>query len=134
MEGRAEVDREDAVPCLDRKGLDRRDVLDAGIRAVELAQRIGIPMAYGTDLIGPMQERQLDEFRLRADVVAPIDMLRAATSTAAELLRLDSEIGQVRGGFRADLNILDANPLDKGVLEAFATHHRHTIKGGEVVA
>lgn len=109
-------------------------VLDAGIRAVELAQRIGIPMAYGTDLIGPMQERQLDEFRLRADVVAPIDMLRAATSTAAELLRLDSEIGQVRGGFRADLNILDANPLDKGVLEAFATHHRHTIKGGEVVA
>lgn len=109
-------------------------VLDSGIRAVELAQRVGIPMAYGTDLIGPMQDRQLEEFKLRAQVVSPLDMLRAATSTAAALVRLEGEIGHVREGWRADLNILDANPLDRGVLENFAAHHRHVIKGGFVPA
>jgi imidazolonepropionase-like amidohydrolase len=108
-------------------------VLDSGIRAVELAQRTGIPMAYGTDLVGPMQDRQLDEFRLRSDVVSPLDMLRSATSVAAELVRLESEIGHVRAGYRADLNVLDANPLDAGVLVDFARHHRHVIKGGAVV-
>lgn len=108
-------------------------VLESGIRAVELAHRTSIPMAYGTDLIGPMQERQLDEFRLRAPVVPPLDMLRAATSTAAELVRLDGEIGRVRQGFRADLNVLDANPLEKGVLENFARHHRAVIKAGVLV-
>ena len=109
-------------------------VLDSGIRAVELAQRAGIPMAYGTDLIGPMQERQLDEFRLRAEVVSPLDMLRAATSTAAALVRLEGEVGHVHAGWRADLNILDADPLEKGVLENFAAHHRAVIKDGVLVA
>lgn len=109
------------------------DVLDSGIRAVEIAQRAGIPMAYGTDLVGPMQDRQLDEFRLRAEVVSPVNMLRAATSVAAQLVRLENEIGHVRAGYRADLNVLDANPLDKGVLEDFARHHRHVIKDGVVV-
>ena len=31
VEGRAEVDRDDRVPALDRELLDRRDVLDAGV-------------------------------------------------------------------------------------------------------
>ena len=108
-------------------------MLDSGIRAVELAQRTGIPMAYGTDLIGPMHDRQLDEFRLRSDVVSPLDMLRSATSVAAELVRLEGEIGHIREGYRADLNVLDANPLEKGVLVEFAQHHRQVIKGGVVV-
>ncbi|MFD2237936.1 metal-dependent hydrolase family protein [Aureimonas populi] len=115
---------------------DRRDkiaqVLDSGIRAVEMAYRAGVPMAYGTDLIGPMQERQLDEFALRAEVVAPLDLLRSATATAAELVRMQNEIGHVRAGYRADLNILSANPLEKGVLANFAHHLELTIKGGIV--
>ncbi|WEX08896.1 amidohydrolase family protein [Chelativorans sp. AA-79] len=109
-------------------------VLDSGIRAVELAQRNGVPIAYGTDLIGPMQDRQLDEFRLRADVVSPLGMLRSATSVAAELIRLEGEVGFVKTGYRADLNILDANPLDAGVLVNFAEHHRQVIKGGVPVS
>jgi imidazolonepropionase-like amidohydrolase len=105
-------------------------VLDSGIKAVEIAQRAGIPIAYGTDLVGPMQDRQLDEFRLRSEVVSPIDMLRSATLVAAQLVRLEGEIGQIKVGYRADLNLLNANPLERGVLENFATHHRMVIKGG----
>lgn len=107
-------------------------VLDSGLRAVELAYRAGVPMAYGTDLIGPMHERQLDEFVLRADVVPPLDMLRAATSIAAELVRLENEIGHVRANYRADLNVLSANPLEKGVLADFAGKLELVIKGGVV--
>lgn len=113
---------------------DRMDkiklVLDSGIHAVEMAYRTGVPMAYGTDLIGPMHTRQLDEFRLRSDVVPPLDLLRAATSTAADLVQLENEIGQVKAGFRADLAVLGANPLDKGVLENFAAHLKQVVKNG----
>lgn len=127
----AEVGAESGFPK------DRMDkinlVLDAGINAVELAYRAGVPMSYGTDLIGPMHERQLHEFALRADVVPPADLLRAATSTAAALVRLENEIGHVRENYRADLNVLTRNPLEKGTLENFAAHHRLVIKGGKVV-
>ncbi len=127
----AEVGAESGFPK------DRMDkiklVLDSGLHAVELAYRAGVPMAYGTDLIGPMHSRQLHEFELRADVVPPLDLLRAATSTAAELVRLEHEIGHVKESYRADLNILSANPLDKGVLGSFADHLQLVIQGGTVV-
>jgi len=127
----AEVGAESGFPK------DRMDkiklVLDSGLHAVELAYRAGVPMAYGTDLIGPMHSRQLHEFELRADVVPPLDLLRAATSTAAELVRLEHEIGHVKESYRADLNILSANPLDKGVLGSFADHLQLVIQGGAVV-
>ena len=126
----AEVGAESGFPK------DRMDkiklVLDSGLYAVELAYRAGVPMAYGTDLIGPMHSRQLHEFALRADVVPPLDLLRAATSTAAALVRLENEIGFVKENYRADLNILSANPLDKGTLENFADHLRFVIKGGGI--
>lgn len=126
----AEVGAESGFP---KDRMDKiRLVLDSGIRAVELAYRAGVPMAYGTDLIGPMHARQLNEFALRSEVVPPADLLRAATSTAAKLVRLENEIGHVRENYRADLNVLTANPLDKGVLEGFASHLRLVIKGGIV--
>jgi imidazolonepropionase-like amidohydrolase len=128
----AEVGAESGFP---RDRMDKiKLVLDSGIHAVEMAYRAGVPMAYGTDLIGPMHERQLDEFKLRSDVVAPVDLLRAATSTAAELVQLEKEIGQVRPGFRADLAVLDANPLDKGVLENFARHLKQVVQRGAICA
>ncbi len=127
----AEVGAESGFP---KDRMDKiRLVLDSGLYAVELAYRTGVPMAYGTDLIGPMHSRQLHEFALRADVVPPLDLLRAATSTAAELVRLENEIGHVKENYRADLNVLSANPLDKGVLESFAKHLQFVIKGGEIV-
>ena len=39
------------------------DVLDAGKRALAMAYRGGVKLVYGTDLLGTMRRRQLDEFR-----------------------------------------------------------------------
>lgn len=59
------------------------NVLDAGIRAVEMAWRAGVTMAYGTDLLGVMHRRQLSEFALRAEVVPAADLIRSQTSACS---------------------------------------------------
>src|SRR5581483_4092832 len=74
------------------------EVLDAGLHALELAHRARIPMAYGTDLLGDMHEEQLHEFLLRRQVQPPADILRAATTVAARLLRTEGQIGVVAPG------------------------------------
>lgn len=86
-------------------------VLDAGIRAVEMAYRAGVPMAYGTDLLGVMHRRQLDEFVLRAEVVPPVDLLRTATVTGAQLLNMEDRIGRLAPGYSADLIAFGGDPL-----------------------
>ncbi|MBO0847962.1 MAG: amidohydrolase family protein [Pseudonocardia sp.] len=88
------------------------EVLDAGLGALELAHRGGVKMVYGTDLLGDMHYRQLTEFSIRARVQPPADIIRAATTTAAELLGLTGRAGTVAPGAFADLLVVDGNPLD----------------------
>lgn len=87
------------------------DVLDRGLRALELAHRAGIPIVYGTDLLGGMHEDQSLEFTLRAQVQPPPDIIRSATVTAAQLLRMDGQIGVIAPQAMADLLVLDGDPL-----------------------
>jgi imidazolonepropionase-like amidohydrolase len=88
------------------------DVLDAGAHALEIAASAGVRLVYGTDLLGIMQRHQLNEFAIRAKVQSPIDILRAATTEAANLFRMSGEIGEVREGFLADLLIVDGDVLN----------------------
>lgn len=111
------------------------DVLYAGINAVEMAYRAGVPMAYGTDLLGTMQRRQSSEFTLRADVVPAVDLVRAATINGARLMRLEDEIGQIKSGFVADLIVIDGNPLeDIGCLARPQDSLRLVMQKGRIVA
>ena len=88
------------------------EVLDAGLHALEMAHRGGVKIVYGTDLLGDMHYRQLTEFALRAQVQPPADILRSATTTAAELLGMAGRIGTIAPGAAADLLVVDGNPLD----------------------
>jgi len=107
------------------------EVLDAGLEAVEKAYYHGVKMVYGTDLLGAMQRHQLNEFALRGEVMEPIDVIRSATSTAAELFQLEGEIGVVEPGARADLLVLDGDPLqDLGVLQNPERFLRAIMKDG----
>ena len=109
------------------------DVLDAGLHALELAHRGGVKIAYGTDLLGDMHYRQLTEFALRAQVQPPADILRATTTTAAELLGLSGRVGVVAPGAAADLLVVEGNPLeDVGVLTKPADTLRLIMHGGRV--
>lgn len=111
------------------------DVLYAGINAVEMAHRTGVPMAYGTDLLGNMQRRQSSEFTLRSEVVPAVDLVRAATINGARLMRLENEIGQIKAGFHADLIVIEGNPLeDIGCLARPQDTLRLVMQKGRVVA
>jgi imidazolonepropionase-like amidohydrolase len=109
------------------------EVLDAGLNALELAHRGGIPIVYGTDLLGGMQRRQLTEFTLRAQVQPPADVIRSATVTAAQLLGMDGLIGVVAPGAYADLLVVDGNPLDDlAVLTEPQRRLRLIVKAGAI--
>ncbi|MED7926130.1 amidohydrolase family protein [Nonomuraea sp. LP-02] len=110
-------------------------VLEAGLTALERAARGGVKLVYGTDLLGGMQRHQNHEFRLRREVQSPLDVLRAATTGAAELVGMAGEIGTLAVGAHADLLVLGADPLeDVGVLAEPARHLRHVVQAGDVVA
>jgi imidazolonepropionase-like amidohydrolase len=89
-----------------------RQVYDAGLHALELADRAGVQIAYGSDLLGHLQRRQSEEFRIRAAVQEPASILRAATTVAARLVRMEGEIGILAPGAHADLILTRHNPLD----------------------
>ncbi|MFE2968460.1 amidohydrolase family protein [Streptomyces sp. NPDC059340] len=110
------------------------EVHEAGLTALERAHRAGVNLVFGSDLLGPLQSAQLEEFTLRAQVQPPADILRAATTTAARLLRMEGEIGTLAVGACADLLVVDGNPLDDiRVLTRPEQHLRHVIKAGTVI-
>jgi imidazolonepropionase-like amidohydrolase len=102
-------------------------------RSCETAIRLGIPIATGTDtgVRGVMPDMVAREVRLiHEHGAAAMTAIRAATSIAARTLGLDSEIGTIEVGKRADLLLVDGDPLgDLRCLERV----RAVIKAGEVV-
>lgn len=109
------------------------EVLGAGLAALETAHRGGVKIAYGTDLLGGMHRHQNEEFRIRSEVQPPLEVIRSATSTAAELLGMTGEIGTLREGARADLVVLDGDPLADIAVLAEPRHIRHVVQGAEIV-
>jgi len=89
-----------------------QQVIDGALGALEMAHAAGIPIVYGTDLFADMHDQQLQEFVIRAEVQPPADLIRSATTTAAQLLRLVGEVGAVAPGALADLLVVDGNPLE----------------------
>jgi imidazolonepropionase-like amidohydrolase len=111
------------------------DVLDAGRRALEMADRAGVSIVYGTDLLGKMHEFQNREFTLRAEVQSAANIVKAATVTAARLLKMEGQVGTVQPGAYADLLVVDGNPLeDIGILADPRTHVQLVMKAGQTYA
>ena len=88
------------------------EVLDAGLDALKLAHQQNVNIAFGTDLLGIMHRRQLEEFTLRSPVIPNDDLIRQATCNAARLFNMEDDIGQVKEGLLADLIVIDGDPLD----------------------
>ncbi|MEZ4673776.1 MAG: amidohydrolase family protein [Caldilineaceae bacterium] len=108
-------------------------VRDKGIFALEMAHQAGVKIAYGTDLLGDLHKHQLSEFAIRSQVQKPIDILRAATINAAELFNEAGETGVVAAGARADLLVVDGNPLaDLACLQTPETHLQIIMKAGRI--
>lgn len=110
-------------------------VLEAGLRSIQIADQAGVTMCYGTDLLGPLQVKQTGEFALRKQAgLSALKILQSATVNAARMLRQDDRLGRVKEGAAADLLILNANPLDD--IEVLDRPHKHllaVVKNGKVL-
>ena len=106
-------------------------VMENGTHALALAHEAGVNLAYGTDLLGQMHRFQLEEFAIRSQVQPPIDIIRAATVNAAKLFNEVGTTGVVAPGARADLLVVDGNPLENlGCLQDPEPCLKAIIKGG----
>jgi imidazolonepropionase-like amidohydrolase len=106
----------------------------AGMESVAIMHAAGLPMAYGTDLLGEMHRHQSEEFVIRGRVLPAPLVIASATSIAARLCRMEGQIGAVTPGAYADLIVVDGNPLaDLSLLTGQGRHMRLIMKDGEIV-
>lgn len=109
-------------------------VLDSGLESLERAQRAGVTLGFGTDLIGEAQVRQNEELAIRARVQPAVDVLRSMWTVNAQLCHLEGRIGILQPGAFGDVVISNVNPLDD--INAFAHHETalsHVIQNGGLV-
>jgi imidazolonepropionase-like amidohydrolase len=81
-------------------------------RSLRRAAEAGVRIAAGSDLAPRPHVDLTTELRLLAAVLGEAAALKAATSEAARLLRLDDDRGRIEPGLRADLVLLDGPDLD----------------------
>ncbi|MDX1649025.1 MAG: amidohydrolase family protein [Myxococcota bacterium] len=112
-----------------------QDVLDAGLASLERAREAGVPMGFGTDLLGEAHDQQGREFAIRAEALPPAEVLRQATLEGARILRREGELGEVVPDARADLVVVDGDPLqDPGLLGGAGGERLLAVmKDGELV-
>ena len=104
---------------------------DEGLRSLEVCRDAGVPMGFGTDLLGTLQDRQSQEFLIRSQVLAPVDVLRSATSINAALIQRAGELGTIAPGAVADILVVDGDPLaDLGLLQEQGRHIPVIMKEG----
>jgi imidazolonepropionase-like amidohydrolase len=106
-------------------------VLEGGYRSLEICKTAGVKVAYGSDLLGALAVDQSREFSIRTEVQKPIEVIRAATAIAAEVVRRSGRLGTIAPEAWADLIVVDDDPLkDITLLEGQGKHLAAIMKGG----
>lgn len=109
-------------------------VRSAAMRSLEIMKAAGLPMVFGTDLLGEMHRHQSEEFVIRGRVLPAQEVIASATSVAARLLRMEGKIGVVAPGAYADLVVVDGNPLaDLSLLTGQGRHMPAIMLAGRFV-
>jgi len=111
-----------------------KTVAEKGLIALEHAQRSGVLIGSGSDIIGPFQHLKGRELALKAKVMSPMDVIRSVTANNARILGLENEIGSLKVGKKADLIVLRKDPLkDMSVFEDGLSNVLLVMKEGKIV-
>lgn len=103
---------------------------------IERALEANVIIGAGTDRTGPYEKDPfadvVRELEVLIDLGVPTDRaIKAATSTAAEIMGIETDVGVISPGRVADLIVIDGNPLlDVGTLRNVEL----VLKGGVAVA
>lgn len=88
------------------------EVMDVHRESFARAVEAGVKIAMGTDTGVTPHGENLDELSLmEKGGMAPVDVLYAATQSAADLLGIGHEVGSITAGKRADLTVVSGEPL-----------------------
>jgi len=110
------------------------EVWRQAVQGLDLMRTAGVKVVFGSDLLGETYTRQCEEFTLRREVFTPLEILRQATSVAADMMMLDGRLGCVAPGAYADLIVVDGDPLrDISLLAANGANLRVIMRAGELV-
>ncbi len=89
-----------------------------GLESLQIMHDAGLPMAYGSDLLGQLHKYQSMEFSIRRRVLPAADILRSASTIAARLCRMEGQVGVLAPGSFADLLVVQGDPFaDVALLE-----------------
>jgi len=87
--------------------------LPAGNESFKKALKAGVKMTFGTDATAGAHGRNAEEliYRVKDGGMDPMAAIVSATSTSAQSLRLDKQIGTIAPGMDADIIATDGDPI-----------------------
>jgi imidazolonepropionase-like amidohydrolase len=108
------------------------EVFSYGQKAIEIARAAGVRVGFGTDLMGVLEDEQLNGLRLQIEVDGPLLALQSATSVNADLIRR-TDLGRVHEGCLADLLIVDGDISQRPDALWTDDGRRTVIQAGRIV-
>ena len=91
-------------------------IKDQHQRAFRLAREVGVPIAMGSDCGAPSRfpngENALELTLMVRNGMSAAEAVRCGTSEAARLTGISGEVGALEPGKRADMIVVDGNPLE----------------------
>jgi imidazolonepropionase-like amidohydrolase len=91
----------------------RRRIVQHHKEVFQKAMRAGVKICFGTDVGAFEHGTSAREFVKMVEYgMKPIEAIRSATTRAAELLRMEKQIGSIEAGKLADIIAVEGNPLD----------------------
>jgi imidazolonepropionase-like amidohydrolase len=121
--------RGDEIQLTDVGKQKNAEVLDAGVKAIEIAHKHGIKIGFGSDLMGNLHHDQLQGIRLQHEVQSVYELLKSLTSVNAEILQM-TDVGQIKVGAFGDLIIYGGNPFEQPDLLWTESESRRVISNG----
>lgn len=94
------------------KQIRARGMREDHLRSFALARKAGVRIAMGTDIGGYGYGETALELELLVEAgMSAAEAIETSTRRSAECLRLDGEVGTLQAGKRADLLVVDGDPL-----------------------
>jgi imidazolonepropionase-like amidohydrolase len=107
------------------------------LESIRMAREAGVSIAMGTDAGTPFNRHgdNLGELKFLVDCgFSPMEAIEAGTRIAARVLGMEKELGTIEEGKRADLVLIEGNPLEDIEILLKRELIRLVMKGGKQVS